>query len=76
MARRNYSMVVFWSLFILFSISFMPSLLVAAEYPMKPIQFIVPYTPGGITDVLGRLTCSKSAEFMGQPMVVVNKPVA
>jgi tripartite-type tricarboxylate transporter receptor subunit TctC len=77
MARKNDLVIVaFWIFFILFSISLMPSPLVASEYPTKPIQFIIPYTPGGITDVLGRLTCSKSAEFMGQPMVVVNKPGA
>jgi tripartite-type tricarboxylate transporter receptor subunit TctC len=48
----------------------------AAGYPIKPIQIVVPYSPGGITDVLVRLTAEKSQEYLGQPMVVLNKPGA
>lgn len=53
-----------------------PPRLPAAEYPAKPIQLIIPYAPGGITDILGRLVAEKSKEALGQPMVVLNKPGA
>src|SRR4030067_126967 len=47
-----------------------------AEFPAKPIQLIVPFTAGGVVDIMGRLVSEKSAEFLGQPMVVLNKPGA
>lgn len=48
----------------------------AAEFPTKPIQLIVTYAPGGVTDVVGRLISERSQEFLRQPMVVLNKPGA
>jgi len=45
----------------------------AAEYPNKPIQLIVPYAPGGSTDVLARAVAQVAPRFFPQPVVVVNK---
>jgi tripartite-type tricarboxylate transporter receptor subunit TctC len=45
-------------------------------YPARPIRWIVPYTPGGITDTVTRLLASKVQEGLGQPVVVENKPGA
>ena len=45
----------------------------ASEFPTKPIQLIVTWAAGGITDVIARLISGKSNEYMGQPMVVLNK---
>jgi len=53
-----------------------PKQVEAADFPTNPIQLIVPYAPGGVTDIVGRLISEKSREFLGQPMVVVNKPGA
>ena len=47
-----------------------------ASYPSKPIRFIVPYPPGGGTDIVARLVAQKMAASMGQQVVVDNKPGA
>ena len=48
----------------------------AQPYPNKPIKWIVPYTPGGITDSVTRLVTQKLQDALGQPIVVENKPGA
>jgi tripartite-type tricarboxylate transporter receptor subunit TctC len=45
----------------------------AAEYPMRPIKFVVPYAAGGPTDVLGRLVGEYLGRDLKQPVVVENK---
>ena len=47
-----------------------------AAWPSKPIRWIVPYTPGGITDNATRLVVQKVAEQTGWTIVVENKPGA
>lgn len=47
-----------------------------APWPAKPIRVIVPYPPGGFTDVTARLICQKLQERLGQPVMVDNKPGA
>nr|MBA3507797.1 tripartite tricarboxylate transporter substrate binding protein [Betaproteobacteria bacterium] len=47
-----------------------------AQYPARPIRWIVPYTPGGITDSVTRIVTQKIQEGMGQPVVVENRPGA
>jgi tripartite-type tricarboxylate transporter receptor subunit TctC len=48
----------------------------AQGYPAKPIRWIVPYTPGGLTDNVTRLVTQKIQESVGQPIVVENRPGA
>jgi tripartite-type tricarboxylate transporter receptor subunit TctC len=48
----------------------------AAEYPERPIRFIVPSAPGGSPDVLMRILTAEMAARLGVQIVVINKPAA
>ncbi|MGY8679497.1 tripartite tricarboxylate transporter substrate binding protein [Bradyrhizobium sp. UFLA05-153] len=46
------------------------------SYPSRSVKWVVPYAPGGATDVLSRLICQRLSERLGQTFVVENKPGA
>jgi len=46
----------------------------AADYPVKPIRIVVPYGPGGATDIVARILGEHLKEKFRQPVVVENKP--
>lgn len=48
----------------------------AASFPTEPIKFIVPYAPGGTTDLVARTVGKKVSEALGQPVIIENKPGA
>lgn len=46
----------------------------AAEYPDRPVEFVVPWPPGDLEDVLTRMIADRMQEKFGVPAAVVNKP--
>jgi len=46
------------------------------DFPTKPIEILVPYTPGSSVDILCRIVADIAPKYLGQPLVVVNKPGA
>lgn len=46
------------------------------EWPSKPVRFVVPYAPGGATDIVGRIIAQKLSESLKEQFVVENKPGA
>ena len=45
----------------------------ADDFPSRPIRFIVPFAPGGVSDIIGRTIAYKAADTLGQPMVIDNR---
>jgi len=45
-----------------------------ADFPTHPVKWVVPYPPGGTTDVLARIVAAWLTDKMGQPFVIENKP--
>ena len=48
----------------------------AQQYPLRPVRLIVPFPPGGATDIVGRLVAGKMQEVWRQTVIVENKPGA
>ena len=45
-------------------------------FPQKPIKLIVPYPPGGATDIVSRAAATEMSKALGQPVIIENRPGA
>jgi len=53
-----------------------PLLYAQDNFPSKPLRFIVPYPPGGSSDVLARVIAQKLTEGLGRQVIIENRPGA
>jgi tripartite-type tricarboxylate transporter receptor subunit TctC len=60
-------------LILAFSLFISNAVLAQATFPSRPVRFIVPFPPGGATDIIARITAAKMSEAWGQPVVVENR---
>jgi tripartite-type tricarboxylate transporter receptor subunit TctC len=65
-----------WAFTLLCPLFALPAGAMAQAYPSKPIRVIVPYAPGGSTDVVLRVLAPRMSEVLGQQVVVENRPGA
>jgi tripartite-type tricarboxylate transporter receptor subunit TctC len=60
-------------LYLAAALMFSASLAGAQSFPVKPIRLIIPFPPGGTTDIVGRLVAERMTRELGQPVLVENR---
>jgi putative tricarboxylic transport membrane protein len=75
MKKRNMTYVLIVTLTVVFSMALMPQVS-RAEFPTKPVSFLIPFGVGGSADLMGRALAAGAKETLGQPIVPINRPGA
>jgi tripartite-type tricarboxylate transporter receptor subunit TctC len=75
MKKRSLTYVLIVTLTVVFSMAFMPQVS-KAEYPTKPVSFLIPFGVGGSADLMGRALAAGAKDALGQPVVPINRPGA
>src|SRR2546421_13011064 len=70
--HRGHLMRIVWALICLMVFAMSPASR-AADYPTRPIRFVVPYVAGGPTDVLGRMVADYLSRDLKQSVFIENK---
>lgn len=68
--------LILTTLLVASTITLSSAVLAQAKYPSKPITVIVPYAPGGSSDMVARVFAKSANKHLGQPLVIINKPGA
>jgi len=76
MRRFSYNSTMKNLRFIVFAALYTAAVAHAQQWPAKPVRFVVPFAPGGTTDILARTIGEKLALALGQPVIIENKPGA
>src|SRR5688572_18427419 len=62
-----------WPLAIALAVAFAAPASHAQQYPTKPVRLIVPFAPGGNTDIIARVFSQKMGEALGQQLIIDNR---
>lgn len=73
MKLHNRILTILWMICLSFGLNLSSQ---AQEYPNRPIKIVVPYPPGGPSDIVGRLLGQALSESLGKPVIIESKPGA